>query len=138
MKVSFTVPGLPIGKGRPRITKNHAYTPKKTKDYEKLVRESWLTQSGYRFDDEARIAVLAIAYFPIPRAVAKKRRPDMYGTYYAHKPDLDNILKIICDALNGVAYKDDAYVILYNASKLYVNSDDEMPRVEITLTDVAG
>ena len=37
--ISFRVEGEPIGKGRPRVTARggkfaHAYTPKKTKDYE--------------------------------------------------------------------------------------------------------
>ena len=38
MKVTFTVPGIPVGKGRPRFMKNgHTYTPQKTRDYEDKV-----------------------------------------------------------------------------------------------------
>ena len=31
--------------------------------------------------------------------------------YPTKKPDADNIAKVVCDALNGLAYKDDAQVI---------------------------
>lgn len=38
MKIEFTVPGAPVGKGRPRFMKNgHTYTPQKTRDYEGKV-----------------------------------------------------------------------------------------------------
>ena len=38
MTIEFTIPGAPQGKERPRFTKNGiAYTPQKTRDYEKLV-----------------------------------------------------------------------------------------------------
>ena len=39
MIVRFTVSGVPVGKQRPRVAAGHAYTPKKTRDYEKHVRE---------------------------------------------------------------------------------------------------
>ncbi len=37
----------------------------------------------------------------------------------AKKPDCDNIMKIICDALNGFAYKDDAQIVLAQIGKEY-------------------
>lgn len=38
MKIEFTVPGIPVGKGRPRFTKDgHAHTPGKTREYENKV-----------------------------------------------------------------------------------------------------
>ena len=37
--LEFTVDGEPVGKGRPRFTRNgHAYTTEKTADYEQLVK----------------------------------------------------------------------------------------------------
>ena len=42
MRVEFTVPGIPVGKGRPRFMKNgHTYTPQKTRDYEDKVVQCW-------------------------------------------------------------------------------------------------
>ena len=42
------------------------------------------------------------------------------------KPDADNIAKVICDALNGVAYGDDTQVVNLNVKKRYT---DEEPKV---------
>ena len=44
-------------------------------------------------------------------------------------PDYDNIGKIISDALNGVAYRDDAQIVEANISKYYSN----LPRVEVMI-----
>ena len=35
------------------------------------------------------------------------------------KPDIDNIIKAVLDALNGVAYKDDTQVVQVMATKKY-------------------
>jgi Holliday junction resolvase RusA-like endonuclease len=37
----------------------------------------------------------------------------------SHKPDCDNIAKIVCDALNGIAYKDDSQIFDVKISKVY-------------------
>ena len=48
MKIEFTVPGIPVGKGRPRFMKNgHTYTPQKTRDYEDKVVQCWKCQSVF-------------------------------------------------------------------------------------------
>lgn len=50
MTIEFTIPGVPQGKERPRFTQNSAtYTPKKTKDYEKLV--AWAYQDDAAITD---------------------------------------------------------------------------------------
>ena len=42
MTIKFTVPGVPVGKGRPRFTRGgHAYTPEKTAAFEEKVRLCW-------------------------------------------------------------------------------------------------
>ena len=42
MKIEFTVPGIPVGKGRPRFKKDgNTYTPQKTQDYEDKVVQCW-------------------------------------------------------------------------------------------------
>lgn len=50
------------------------------------------------------------------------------------KPDADNIIKAILDALNTYAYKDDAEVVSVTAEKRYSTT----PRVEVTLTGSAA
>ncbi|WP_139353333.1 RusA family crossover junction endodeoxyribonuclease, partial [Clostridioides difficile] len=48
------------------------------------------------------------------------------------KPDIDNVVKIIADSLNEIAYKDDTQIVEVVASKYY----SDKPRVEVILEDV--
>ena len=47
----------------------------------------------------------------------------------AKKPDIDNVIKSILDALNGVAYHDDTQVVAVFAEKYY----SDTPRVEVEI-----
>lgn len=38
------------------------------------------------------------------------------------KPDLDNCIKLVCDSLNGIVWKDDAQVVLIAASKAWAQN----------------
>lgn len=130
MTIQFTVPGVPVGKGRPRVTRYGTYTPQKTKDYEALVRRCWQTQSGQTFPGEKGIVATFNAYFPIPKRTSKKKAGQMEGRLYLHKPDSDNIAKGILDALNGNAYQDDSAVMIGGVWKFYTNG---LPRVEVSM-----
>lgn len=39
------------------------------------------------------------------------------------KPDADNIIKIIADALNGVAYNDDKQIVMCSCGKYYTDGE---------------
>jgi Holliday junction resolvase RusA-like endonuclease len=45
------------------------------------------------------------------------------------KPDIDNVVKSIFDALNKVAFNDDTQIISLSVRKFY----SEHPRVEVTI-----
>lgn len=123
--VSFTVPGVPIGKGRARVAtiagRARMYTPAKTVDYEALVAK------------EAKIAMLMDSLFlgpvdvileinlPIPVSWSqKKQRAALLGEIRpTGKPDADNTIKAIFDGMNKVVWKDDAQVVYVAASKRY-------------------
>ena len=47
------------------------------------------------------------------------------------KPDCDNIIKIVCDALNGLAYRDDSQVVAVTCQKKY----GVEPAVHVVITD---
>lgn len=131
MKVSFTVIGEPCGKGRPRTPHNggRPYTPKKTANYENLVKVEYERQCGsYRFDDGEYIDLRVYAYYGIPKSVSKKTRQAMLDGKIrpTKKPDFDNIGKIIADSLNNIAYKDDAQVVDSMTRKFY----SDRPRVQ--------
>lgn len=55
------------------------------------------------------------------KVIQKKKTKDLLETHnnYDHKPDTDNLAKIILDSLNGLAYKDDAQVTVLHINKEY-------------------
>lgn len=119
MKVIFTVPGEPQGKARARTCGGHTYTPEKTVLYENLIKTEYARQCGNRkfatlSDGTAQpVAVRIEAVYGIPKSYSKKKRERALNGELAptKKPDADNIAKVVCDALNGVAYVDDTQVI---------------------------
>lgn len=126
--VTFEIPGAPQGKGRPRFSRAggfvKAYTPEKTKDYENLVAWSYKAQAqGFRFPDGTPLYVAIYAYYPIPKRTSKKDRVAMLSgdVRPTVKPDNDNVLKIVCDALNGIAYDDDKCVVDSYLRKYYAD-----------------
>ena len=126
MRIDFTIPGEPFGKGRPRFTKSgHTYTPEKTAVYENLVKLEYAHRYGDdHFEDGKALGMLIKAYFQIPKSVSKKKRAEMINgdILPTKKPDADNILKIIADALNGIAYDDDKQVVTAEVQKLYAEN----------------
>lgn len=107
----FSVSGKPVGKGRPRMTrKGWLYTPGKTRQYEKAVRDAYRKEYGDAIPLTCPLKVVILASFPKPKKAA---RP------YPPRPDLDNIIKIVMDALNGVAWVDDSQVVSIQAEKNY-------------------
>lgn len=136
MEVRFTVHGEPKGKGRPRFTKTgHAVTPKDTVIYENLVRMEYLNQCGEtKFPDDAMLDIRIKAYYTIPQSKPKKKKELMRAGIIrpTKKPDMDNCIKIIADALNKIAYHDDAQIVDCQVRKFY--SDD--PRVEVRILDI--
>ena len=117
-------------KARPRVCRGHAFTPKDTVEYEKLVRTCYKEQDGRYL--EGSIKALIVAYYKIPKSYSKKRVQAIRDGLEKpiKKPDADNIAKIILDSLNGIAYKDDSQIIELSVIKRYT---EENERVEFEL-----
>ena len=123
MKIEFEIPGKPVGKQRPRMNTytGRAYTPTKTVNYETLVKYTFVNEfRNFRpFEDRVKAKITAI--FEVPKSYSNKKRTMLLNTKcsYTHKPDTDNIAKIVLDSLNGLAYKDDAQITKLEVEKLY-------------------
>lgn len=133
----FTVPGEPKGKGRHKTSTQGKriihYTPKGTRLYEEIVATEYLRQCGsVRVSDNEYVDIKILAYFKIPQSANKMDAERMRKNIIrpAKKPDVDNIIKIVADALNGIAYKDDKQIIRSLAEKFY--SDTPCVKVKIT------
>lgn len=133
--MKFIVLGKPKSKGRPRFSRRgkyiKTYTPSSTTEYEKLVKLSAIEQCKGQLDKEytGLVKMSVKAYFKPNKSISKKQYNLLIGQAHLKRPDLDNLIKIICDGLNGVAYKDDNQVAIISAEKVY--SDEE--RVEVII-----
>ena len=101
-----------VGKQRPRATYHgnviRLYTPGKTRDFEQMVRDEWLREIGDEYADFDGPVDVMVTY---ARELAKSNPKYWVGRADLGKPDIDNVLKAVLDALNGVAYKDDSQVV---------------------------
>lgn len=130
----FEIPGKIVGKGRPRINTNtaRAYTPAKTKDYEELVKQYFVIKYHSRKLLEGRLKVTIIAYFGVPKNTSKKDKEQMLLNNISptKKPDIDNIIKIILDALNQMAFKDDNQITKIEVEKKYGEEEKVYVKIE--------
>ena len=131
--VEFTVPGL-HGKDRPRITHTgHAYTPRGTRDFEEMGQWHFRRAvHGHIVPLEGPVSVTIKAYHPIPRSAPKYKQQAMLSGELVPltKPDADNVLKLVLDALNGLAYLDDKQVTHLRYQKRYALEAAVYVRVE--------
>lgn len=132
MQISFTIPGEPVAKGRPRITRHGTYTPEKTTNFETLVKWEYHNQCGnFKFADSVQLALDVVAYRSIPKSASKKKRALMEAGVVLPitKPDWDNVGKIVSDALNKIAYHDDSQVVDARVRKIYSNEPRTVVRI---------
>ena len=132
MIVQFTVPGRPVGSARTRVTRNGTYIPKRTRMYMNDVRRSYA--GAYFF--ECPVFMEIHAYFPIPKSATRIEREQIKAMDYVYtkKPDCDNLLKSVMDALNRVAYQDDSQVVYVSCTKRYAKPGEE-PRIDVVMYD---
>ena len=114
--IKFTYHGEAVGKGRPRYSKRgdyvHTYTPQKTKNFEDALRFEFMASNCEPmpvYDREVTLQANILIGVSIPKSYSKKKQALCRDRFIApsKKPDIDNILKSIFDALNGYAFSDD-------------------------------
>ena len=124
----FEIPFAPT-KRRPRVRRNgQSYDPPENQREKRAVRAAFIAQCGAVAPLEGAVSVQMDIYRRMPKSRPKKRleEPDVY------KPDIDNIAKAVLDALNGLAYTDDAHVARLRATKHpRTRREGDLVRVEI-------
>lgn len=138
--VSFFVPGEAVGKGRPRVTTvgGHArmFTPKKTANYETLIAMAAQQAMHGRELIPGPVLMELTIRMPVAASWSKKKTAaalagDVMPT---KKPDADNVLKAICDGINGIVFKDDVQVVNVSMSKRF----GEKPGVTVRVVPLEG
>lgn len=132
--IHFTVPGRINGKqraGRKFLGGNNirTFTPAKTASHEAIVRQIAALAMRGRPLFAGPVALNIVVTRQPPVSWSQKKRA---GTaWITSKPDWDNIGKLISDALNGIAWLDDAQVAVANVNKMYSVTEPEQVHVTI-------
>jgi Holliday junction resolvase RusA-like endonuclease len=123
MKVSFFVAGVPVAQPRARSgTHGRFYTPDNgVKVWKTAVRTAARKALGKK---KLQGGILCELQFlmPRPKRLIWKNKP-MQTLPCCVKPDIDNLQKAVFDALNGVAWKDDAAIWCVHADKYIAGGD---------------
>lgn len=120
----FEIKGEPKGKQRPKFCRQgnfvRTYTPKETVNYEQWIKLCYQQAGGKHYGSQPIIINMNVC-FKIPNSFSQKKRQQALNGLIVPttKPDCDNVLKIICDSLNGIAYDDDKQVVYAVVKKSY-------------------
>jgi len=143
--IRITIYGNPIPKARARIvgkTKKHAFTPKSTQEWESSIYGQILAHRPETLW-EGPVALGFIIYKKIPRSWSQNNKlaaNDGKILPIGKRDDLDNMLKSIKDACNGILWADDGQVVRYipidgiYPGKFYSNT----PRIELLIKYIEG
>ncbi len=135
MNCCFEIEGKIKGKGRPRFSNYgnfvKAYTPADTASYENLIKLQFRISCGDWFS-ELPLKMKITAIHGIVKSASKKDRVKMLNGELkpTKKPDADNIVKVICDALNKIAYKDDTQSVDLELKKVYGEQEKVIVEIE--------
>lgn len=132
MSIVFTVLGEPVGKARQRVTRFGTYTPAATVLYENLIKTEYRRQCrDHRFDDKQPLRMEVRAEYLIPASASKAKRAAMAKGEIRpmKKPDWDNVGKVVSDALNKLAYRDDTQIVDCTVQKFY----SDRPRIIVKI-----
>jgi len=113
---AFTVWGEPKPKERPRFGRGRTYTPKKTEDAENAVIAAFKTECPQFTASIENLRLEIDFHRKGQRAV-----------------DLDNLVKLVQDALNGLLYVDDSQVAELAAARHHGAGDKARTDVRIYL-----
>lgn len=138
MRIDYQVIGIPKPQARPRtfygIKKGkgfiNTYSPKT--DWFHLVYTESLKQKNLLKNRLSGALRLNLVFcLPIPKSISKKKRESLH--YVTKKPDTDNLVKAVMDAINNVGlWEDDSQVAILEASKIY----SEEPKCIITIQEM--
>lgn len=134
MQIKFSVPFVK-SKARPRVVNGHAYTPRETRIAEKEVTTAYIERclqiygSTQIAPERAPVRVEISTRRPLPKSVPKRKAFDDDVV----KPDIDNIAKLVLDALNGIAWHDDAQVVELAVTKT-VRLRDVQEKTDISIS----
>lgn len=138
--ISFIVPGEPQGKGRAKVVKIAGFTrmatPPKTVAYEGLAAMAAQAAMGSAPPFEGACVITVEAIYAMPKSMSLKRQAQALAGDIrpTKKPDADNVLKAICDGINGVVWRDDVQAVDCRVIKRY----GKTPHVRVIVAEMGA
>ncbi|WP_339294367.1 RusA family crossover junction endodeoxyribonuclease [Paenibacillus sp. FSL W7-1279] len=136
--IQFTVYGEPVAQGRPKFSTAggfvKAYDPAKSRDYKDYVRLAASEHAPARLL-EGPIGMMLTIYRSMPKSFSKRKAEAAEAGELrpTTKPDVDNYLKGVKDALKGIIWKDDSQVVEVFVQKRY----SSRPRIELKIKELS-
>lgn len=137
MIIKFRVAGKPSTKQRPRWYGGRMVNPPANIISENDVRTVWREEGEPRFEEKAPLRLVVTVGVMRPES-HRKKNGELSAEGQRHqypenkKPDLDNAVKLIMDALNTRAYRDDVQIVQIYANRVWV----DWPETQIYLEDL--
>lgn len=140
--LTFRVAGVPVPWARTRVVtypRLRFVNPAASRDWQDQLasaaaiamrKQGWKLATGM-------LTVSMIVYRPIAASTPLRRAELLAGTPCPVRPDADNYLKQL-DALNGVAWKDDAQIVDARVRKVWAAPEDAGVTVEVEMFTEAG
>jgi Holliday junction resolvase RusA-like endonuclease len=137
--IELVVYGAPVAQGRPKFSTHggfaRAYDPAKSRDYKDYVRLAAVTQMAGRPPLQGALELSVRIYRPIPKSFSLKKASlaEQGILRPITKPDTDNYIKGIKDAITGICWQDDSQVVAYiePTGKYYSITS----RIEVTIKE---
>lgn len=128
MELSFVVEGRAEGKDRPRFANGRVFTTEKTREFEARVKRAAaeaMERHGLEPTDQP-VHVEVTCFFLPPKSATKQflNKIENGAVPYDKKPDADNIVKAVCDAMNRVVFDDDKRAASVHCTKQYTTDRD--------------
>lgn len=121
----------PVPQGRPRVTRRGiTYLPARSVAFRNEFRAA-IAEKCPKMPLSCPVTAEITFRLPMPARLSKRKRAALSGAPHAKRPDLDNLVKAVLDALNGHVISDDGLIATISASKIWC----EMGGISIRLID---
>ena len=135
MDTTLEIIGNPTSQKRHRHTRWGTYDPS-SKDKKQFIDYITSSYNLKNFPTDEPLDLTMWFYMKRPKShygtgrncdVLKKNHPTMH----TKKPDIDNLIKFVLDAGNGLLWKDDSVVVNITAYKRYSNNKNPRTLIKI-------
>lgn len=121
------IQGEPVAQGRPKFSTvgghPRAVDPAKSREYKQIVS----VMARQRMEEmgaglmEGPLRLIVHVFRVPPKSMGKRKCAEACAMLKGiqTKPDLDNYIKLVSDALNGVVFADDSQIVAIEAAKRY-------------------